>query len=147
MRCFKLYNNLLIILVFILFTCNISMLSFDFPEKKKAYYREKVKSMFYHAYNGYLDYAYPKDELRPLSCTGQDTWGSYSLTLVDSLDTLLIMGNQTEFARASELVLNNLDLDRNLNISVFETNIRVIVLRWSYIRSYACFSFFRNDST
>uniref|UniRef100_A0A915M4T8 alpha-1,2-Mannosidase n=1 Tax=Meloidogyne javanica TaxID=6303 RepID=A0A915M4T8_MELJA len=88
--------------------------------------KEKVKSMFYHAYNGYLNYAYPKDELRPLSCTGQDTWGSYSLTLIDSLDTLLILGNQTEFVRASQIVLNNMDLDRNINISVFETNIRVI---------------------
>jgi len=29
-------------------------------------FSEKVKSMFYHAYNGYLNYAYPKDELRPL---------------------------------------------------------------------------------
>lgn len=26
--------------------------------------------MFYHAYNGYLNYAYPLDELRPLTCTG-----------------------------------------------------------------------------
>jgi len=44
------------------------------------------------------------------------------------LDTLLILGNQTEFVRASQIVLNNMDLDRNINISVFETNIRVIGL-------------------
>ena len=34
--------------------------------------------MFQHAYNGYLKYAYPYDELRPLSCDGVDTWGRYS---------------------------------------------------------------------
>jgi len=34
------------------------------------YFREKVKSMFYHAYNGYLDKAYPLDELKPLTCQG-----------------------------------------------------------------------------
>lgn len=34
-----------------------------------------------------------------------DTWGSFSLTLIDSLDTLLIMGNETEFMRAAEIVL------------------------------------------
>ena len=41
------------------------------------------------------------DELftRPLSCDGVDTWGSYSLTLIDALDTLAIMGNYTEFQR------------------------------------------------
>lgn len=116
----------ILILISIFFTYNNGLATFDFSEKRKAFYREKVRSMFYHAYNGYLNYAYPKDELKPLSCTGQDTWGSYSLTLIDSLDTLLIMGNQTEFARASQIVLNNVDLDRNLNISVFETNIRVI---------------------
>ena len=31
--------------------------------------------MFHHAYDGYLKYAYPYDELRPLSCDGHDTWG------------------------------------------------------------------------
>ena len=30
----------------------------------------------------YLEHAYPYDELRPLSCDGVDTWGSYSLTLI-----------------------------------------------------------------
>lgn len=29
-----------------------------------------MRSMFYHAYNGYLDHAYPLDELRPLTCSG-----------------------------------------------------------------------------
>lgn len=34
--------------------------------------------MFYHAYNNYLENAYPYDELRPLTCDGQDTWGRYN---------------------------------------------------------------------
>lgn len=48
-----------------------------FDEKKKIYYRfecldvfalfidfrEKVRQMFYHAYDGYLTHAYPLDEL------------------------------------------------------------------------------------
>lgn len=99
---------------------------YDFPEEKKHFYRDKVKSMFYHAYNGYLEHAYPKDELSPITCTGKDTWGSYSLTLVDSLDMLLILDNSTEFQRVSELLFSHLDVDRNMNISVFETNIRII---------------------
>ena len=48
--------------------------------------------MFHHAYDSYLRHAYPYDELRPLSCSGVDTWGSYSLTLIDALDTLAVLG-------------------------------------------------------
>ena len=49
--------------------------------------RDEVKELFYHAYDGYMKYAYPLDELQPLTCRGLDTWGSYSLTLIDALDT------------------------------------------------------------
>ena len=37
--------------------------------------RQRVQQMFYHAYDSYLKYAYPYDELRPLTCDGYDTWG------------------------------------------------------------------------
>nr|VZI44154.1 unnamed protein product [Spirometra erinaceieuropaei] len=88
--------------------------------------KERVKRIFYHSYDNYLQHAYPYDELRPLTCDGQDTWGSFSLTLVDSLDTLVVLGNYTEFRRAVELLLKNLDPNKNVNVSVFETNIRVV---------------------
>ncbi|XP_043946102.1 ER degradation-enhancing alpha-mannosidase-like protein 2 [Protopterus annectens] len=90
------------------------------------HYRERVKSMFYHAYNSYLDNAFPYDELRPLTCDGHDTWGSFSLTLIDALDTLLVLGNKTEFQRVVQLLENTLDFNINVNASVFETNIRVV---------------------
>ncbi|CAH8548116.1 unnamed protein product [Heterobilharzia americana] len=86
----------------------------------------RVKKIFYHAYDNYLKYAYPLDELRPLSCDGHDTWGSFSLTLVDALDTLVIMDNFTEFRRAARALLQHLDSEKNVNASVFETNIRVV---------------------
>lgn len=38
-------------------------------------FREEVREMFYHAYDSYLKYAYPYDELRPISCDGIDTYG------------------------------------------------------------------------
>ncbi|KAM3967994.1 ER degradation-enhancing alpha-mannosidase-like protein 2 [Aphomia sociella] len=82
--------------------------------------------MFQHAYDSYLKYAYPYDELRPLSCDGVDTWGSYSLTLIDALDTLAIMGNYTEFNRVVEIILQKQNFDADINVSVFETNIRII---------------------
>lgn len=68
--------------------------------------------MFYHGYNSYMHHAFPADELMPLTCSGRvrgvtpsrgdvdDSLGHYSLTLVDSLDTLVVLGNITAFVRA-----------------------------------------------
>ncbi|KDR16453.1 ER degradation-enhancing alpha-mannosidase-like 2, partial [Zootermopsis nevadensis] len=88
--------------------------------------REEVRQMFQHAYDSYLKYAYPYDELRPLSCDGVDTWGSYSLTLIDALDTLAVMGNYTEFQRVVDIITTKANFGANINVSVFETNIRII---------------------
>ncbi|TNM86604.1 hypothetical protein fugu_006834 [Takifugu bimaculatus] len=96
----------------------------QFTEEEMASTRQRIRSMFYHAYNSYLDNAFPYDELRPLTCDGQDTWGSFSLTLIDALDTLLVLGNQTEFQRVASLLQDTIDFDTDVNASVFETNIR-----------------------
>lgn len=89
-------------------------------------FREEVREMFQHAYDSYLRYAYPYDELRPLSCDGVDTWGSYSLTLIDALDTLAVMGNFSEFRRVVNILIKKPNFDANINVSVFETNIRIV---------------------
>jgi len=34
-------------------------------------FREEARDMFYHAYNAYMENAYPADELMPLSCKGR----------------------------------------------------------------------------
>lgn len=58
--------------------------------------------MFIHAYDSYMKYAYPADELMPLSCKGRyrdveisrgdvdDALGNFSLTLIDTLDSLAV---------------------------------------------------------
>ena len=80
-------------------------------------WREEVREMFQHSYNSYLDHAYPYDELRPLSCDGVDTWGSYSLTLIDALDTLAVIGNYSEFSRVYSLLAQRTNFDVNINVS------------------------------
>ena len=49
---------------------------------------------------------------------------SYSLTLIDALDTLAIMGNFSEFQRVATLLIDVIDFNRDIDVSVFETNIR-----------------------
>lgn len=48
------------------------------------------------------------------------------MTLVDTLDTLAIIGDYNEFERACKLVIDNVSFDNDIIVSVFETNIRMI---------------------
>ena len=53
-------------------------------------------------------------------------FSSYSLTLIDALDTLAVIGNYTEFQRVTHLLIDRAEsfFDMDINVSVFETNIR-----------------------
>ncbi|XP_075655445.1 alpha-mannosidase I MNS4 [Castanea sativa] len=95
------------------------------PEEAKEL-RDEVRGMFYHAFNGYMEHAFPLDELRPLSCGGEDTLGGYALTLIDSLDMLALLGDWEHFASSVEWIGKNLQFDINKTVSVFETTIRVL---------------------
>ncbi|XP_059650731.1 alpha-mannosidase I MNS4 [Cornus florida] len=88
--------------------------------------RDEVHDMFYHAFNGYMDHAFPLDELKPLSCEGEDTLGGYALTLIDSLDTLALLGDRERFSSSVEWIGKNLQFDINKTVSVFETTIRIL---------------------
>eukprot|EP01064_Diplonema_japonicum_P034671 TRINITY_DN7276_c1_g1_i1.p1 TRINITY_DN7276_c1_g1~~TRINITY_DN7276_c1_g1_i1.p1 ORF type:complete len:525 (+),score=56.06 TRINITY_DN7276_c1_g1_i1:95-1576(+) len=88
--------------------------------------RDDVKEMFDFSYSGYMENAFPLDELRPISCTGVDTLGGFKLTLIDSLDMLLIVGEKNEFCKQIDWLGENLSFEIDKNISVFEVTIRVL---------------------
>ncbi|ORX49888.1 hypothetical protein DM01DRAFT_1376194 [Hesseltinella vesiculosa] len=99
--------------------------------------RDQAKEMFFHGWNTYLNVAYPEDELRPLTCRGlgstrysndnsNDVLGDYSLTLVDTLDTLAMIGTQEQFEDAVRRVLTDVSFDKNNKVQVFELNIRAL---------------------
>ncbi|XP_067233119.1 ER degradation-enhancing alpha-mannosidase-like protein 3 [Chanodichthys erythropterus] len=106
--------------------------------EEKSKIREQILEMFDHAYNSYMDYAYPADELMPLSCRGRvrglepnrgdidDSLGKFSLTLIDSLDTLVLLNKLDEFEEAVRKTVRDVRLDNDIVVSVFETNIRVL---------------------
>lgn len=106
--------------------------------EERVQLRDQVKEMFYHAYRAYMDNAYPADELMPLSCKGRyrgteanrgdidDALGNFSLTLVDTMDTLVLLGDMEEFERAVKLVIRDVSFDSDIVVSVFETNIRMV---------------------
>ncbi|XP_010542915.1 PREDICTED: alpha-mannosidase I MNS4 isoform X2 [Tarenaya hassleriana] len=88
--------------------------------------RDEVREMFYHSFDGYMKHAFPLDELKPLSCEGEDTLGGYALTLIDSLDTLALLGDRANFTSSVEWIGKNLQFNINKTVSVFETSIRVL---------------------
>ncbi|TYZ65647.1 hypothetical protein PybrP1_000598 [[Pythium] brassicae (nom. inval.)] len=104
---------------------------------ERRHLQEQARAMFYHGYQSYMEHAFPWDELKPLSCEGRrwdrrergdldDVLGGFSLTLIDSLDMLAILGDRAEFARAVKLVVDHVSFDRDVTVSVFESTIRVI---------------------
>ena len=106
--------------------------------ERKDELREEARDMFYHAYRAYIDNAYPADELMPLSCKGRwrgsevsrgdidEALGNFSLTLVDSIDTLFILGDFNEFEKGVKMIMRDVHFDRDIVVSVFETNIRML---------------------
>ncbi|ORZ41485.1 glycoside hydrolase [Catenaria anguillulae PL171] len=88
--------------------------------------RQLVKDMFFHSWINYLNHGYPHDELKPLSCTGHRVHGDIFITLIDSADTLAVLGEWNEFARAIKLIEEIPDFHIDTNVSVFETNIRIL---------------------
>ena len=94
--------------------------------------------MFTFSYSNYMLHAFPLDELDPIHCTGRgpdpnirnlninDVLGNYSLTLVDSLDTLAVLGHREDFADAVTLVARTVSFDHDCTVQVFEATIRIL---------------------
>lgn len=97
-------------------------------EEERLVLAATVKDMFYHAYYGYLENAYPLDALLPISCRGEtfELGKIQMLTLIDTLDTLAILQDAKEFQHAVKLVVSRADFDLDTEVSVFETTIRVL---------------------
>uniref|UniRef100_A0AAY5EM88 alpha-1,2-Mannosidase n=1 Tax=Electrophorus electricus TaxID=8005 RepID=A0AAY5EM88_ELEEL len=93
--------------------------------------RDKIREMMKFAWDNYRQYAWGKNELRPLTRNGHigNMFGGLrGASIVDSLDTLYIMGLTEDYKEAKEWVINNLDLNsvRNGEASLFEVNIRYV---------------------
>ncbi|EEH34075.1 endoplasmic reticulum mannosyl-oligosaccharide 1,2-alpha-mannosidase [Paracoccidioides lutzii Pb01] len=91
--------------------------------------QEEVKKVFQRGWTSYKQNAWLSDELAPMTGTSKDTLGGWGATLVDSLDTLWIMGLKAEF---EEAVTAAVSIDFNPaktsleTINVFETTIRYL---------------------
>lgn len=86
-----------------------------------------VKDAFLHSWEGYKKNAWMQDEVAPLSGMSTNTFGGWGATLVDSLDTIWIMGLEKEFSMAvSEVAKIDFNTTPLTTLNVFETTIRYL---------------------
>ena len=52
--------------------------------------------------------------------------GNYSLTLIDSLSSFIVLGDKQGFEKAVKIVVDNVTFDLDSRVQVFEVTIRVL---------------------
>jgi ER degradation enhancer, mannosidase alpha-like 2 len=96
-------------------------------EIDRAHLAGEIRQEFLHAWNGYKQYAWGHDDLKPLSKSYHD-WHAVPLymTAVDALDALTIMGFDDEAKADREYVATHLTFDHDIEVKNFEITIRIL---------------------
>ncbi|XP_020672599.1 alpha-mannosidase I MNS5 isoform X2 [Dendrobium catenatum] len=130
-----------LIVSLLLLNSTFSQPAAGFGDAKRRNMKEKVRQMFYHAYENYMAYAFPHDELKPITSTFTDSlselgnlklehlpqnYQGSALTLIESLSSLVVLGNNTEFEKGVLWLAENLSFDVDARVNLFECNIRVL---------------------
>ena len=84
-----------------------------------------MRRAFKRSYLAYKEHAWMRDELMPLSGDAKDPFGGWAATLVDSLDTMWIMGLDEDFQEAATAVASiDWAVTKAGAANIFETTIR-----------------------
>ncbi|MEP7074283.1 MAG: glycoside hydrolase family 47 protein [Acidobacteriota bacterium] len=120
-KCKDAAKNFFFAFLFISITASVSIGQTIDREQMGA----KVKAEFLHAWTGYKKYCWGHDDLKPLSKTCRDWYGtSILMTPVDSLDSLYLLGFTNEADKTREYIAKNLSYDKDIYVQVFEVTIR-----------------------
>lgn len=100
--------------------------------------RDRVQQLFVHGWDSYMHHGFPADEVRPVSCEPygpqyidpasfeNDAMGNVSLTVLDNLDTLIVMAqwDQLRFVLAYLEHHQHNFFHQDRTVQVFEASIR-----------------------
>ncbi|XP_024387299.1 mannosyl-oligosaccharide 1,2-alpha-mannosidase MNS3 [Physcomitrium patens] len=88
----------------------------------------EVAGAFVHAWKGYTSYAQGYDELQPVRKAGVDDLGGLGVTVIDALDTAMIMGLKDVVRDAGSWIQKELmgRIAARGQVNLFETTIRVL---------------------
>lgn len=91
---------------------------------------QDVRAQMAWAWRNYVEIAFGKDQIKPVSGTAEAFFfpdGPHlGLSLVEALDTLHLMGLDAELEEAVGWIVGNLHFDIDGDIQIFETNIRMV---------------------
>lgn len=108
------------------------------PEHVRAL-RNETRALFNHAWDSYMEFGFPYDEVRPITCAPygpnyedpmnvvrNDAMGNVSLTVLDNIDTLVIMEEWDQLERILSYLHSEKDtlFVKNTVVQVFEASIR-----------------------
>lgn len=111
----------------------------SFTPNHIKYLKNETSKLFDHAWSSYMKYGFPADEVRPITCepygpdyehpenvVRNDAMGNVSLTLLDNVDTLIIMEKWDELDFALKYLKSeeNTLFDTDTIVQVFEFTIR-----------------------
>ncbi|KAF8481629.1 glycoside hydrolase family 47 protein [Russula ochroleuca] len=90
--------------------------------------RDAIVEAFRHAWLAYERDAMGDDEYHPVSHKGSNLTeaGGIGYTVVDSIDSMLLMGLDAEYLRARDWIEHQLSFERDAPFNTFETTIRVL---------------------
>ncbi|KAI8942251.1 hypothetical protein NX059_000332 [Plenodomus lindquistii] len=94
---------------------------------ERLHRRAAVKEAFLHTWEGYKKYAWLQDEVTPVTGGFKNSFGQRGASLIDALDTLVIMGLDNELEYALKAI-KQIDFTTTgiQKLNVFETTIRYL---------------------
>jgi hypothetical protein len=97
------------------------------PVTRAAFLARDVKEETLRTWKAYTTYAWPHDDLLPLSNRYSDRYGeSISIAPIDAYSTLKVMGLASEAKRIEDFVVSDFTFDKDDFVKVFEVNIRIL---------------------
>jgi Glycosyl hydrolase family 47 len=88
-----------------------------------------VRDEFLHAWNGYKQFAWGYDEVRPVSGAPKNFFlrdRSFGLSIIEALDSLYVMELDTELEACITWLRSHLDFDVDGEVQMFEAVIRMV---------------------
>ncbi|XP_076093606.1 endoplasmic reticulum mannosyl-oligosaccharide 1,2-alpha-mannosidase-like isoform X1 [Mytilus galloprovincialis] len=104
---------------------NSAVYDYFSPYRKHSSRQTAVIDAFKMSWSAYKKYAWGHDEFHPISKTHSE-WFQLGLTIVDGIDTAIIMGLKTEYEDARTWIQNDLVFTHDRDVNLFETTIRIL---------------------
>ncbi|KAG7665384.1 uncharacterized protein J8A68_001072 [[Candida] subhashii] len=137
------WEKLLIVVLSVIVLCDsttaYSPFNSSFTPDHIRYLQQETKELYDHAWSSYMTYGFPADEVTPITCQPlgpdytnalnthrNDAMANVSLTVLDNLDTLIIMQDWDSLEFILEYMKSNQQgwFEQDTIVQVFEMTIR-----------------------